>query len=344
MFPAARKGDPLTHDLLVPSGVIAPPIVGPCPAGLVIIEGLPAAHVTCSAVCVGTTSFGVAHPPPPGPPPPIISGSLGVMIHKKPAARWFPSGDMSACGAFLGDPKLFAMRRVLIGGISVGAAAPATPKPPSIAAQFANWFENLFRSEDNQAELYGNGIVIQGTPEFRAQTRAALDTLGRLPSGSQLLTNIGNSGRSVTITEETAPNGYCTAHDGNDARNGTGTDSSVAWNPNHHTTDPADPVSGTPGSTVVLGHELVHAQHNADGGNANGPYDSYPGQNGSSSRGEERATVGAGGTSVVQPDGTAAAVTDHSGDAVSENAIRDDLGIPRRPTYYPSNWAGGAPW
>jgi len=45
MFPAARKGDPITHDMLVPSGVIGPPVTGPCPMGPVMIEGLPAAHV-----------------------------------------------------------------------------------------------------------------------------------------------------------------------------------------------------------------------------------------------------------------------------------------------------------
>jgi uncharacterized Zn-binding protein involved in type VI secretion len=323
--------------------VIGPPVSGPCPSGSVIIEGLPAAHVTCTAVCSGAISGGLVHPPPPGPPPPIISGSLSVLIHGKPAARWAPSGDIAACGSFLGDPKLVATRTVFIGGASVGAVV--TPSvPPSAVEEFANWLANIFRSDDNQAELYGNGIVIQGTPEFRAQTRAALDTLGRLPSGSQLLTDIGNSGQTVTISEETAPNGYCSPHDQSNAKNGTGTDSDVAWNPNHHTTDAADPVTGTPGSTVVLGHELVHASHNANGTNANGPYDSYPGQSGSSSRGEERATVGAGGSSVVQPNGTNAAVPDHSADTPTENAIRDDLGIPRRPSYYPSSWPGGAPW
>lgn len=342
-FAAARIGDPLTHDMLVPSGLIAPPLTGP--AGKpVIIEGMLAAHQFCSATCVGTIMTGVAHPPPPGPPPPVLSGSLGVHINNLPASRWVFSGDIAACGAFLGDPKLLLTRRVFIGGISIGAAPPATPTPPSSWAEFTNWFENLFSSEDNQAELYGYGIVIEGTPEFRAQTRAALDMLNRLPSGQQLLQNIGNSGQTVTITEETAPNGYCTPHDVADSRNGTGTDSDVAWNPNHHTTDAADATTGTPGSTVVLAHELVHASHNADGTNANGPNDSYPGQSGSSSRGEERATVGAGGTSVTQPDGTNAAVPDHSGDSPTENSIRDDMGIPRRPTYYPSTWPGGAPW
>jgi uncharacterized Zn-binding protein involved in type VI secretion len=118
VFAAAREGDPLTHDLLVPSGVIAPPLV-PCPPtmGPVMIEGMPGAHVTCSAVCSGATMLGPAHPPPPPlvPPPPIVLGSPTVFIHGKPAARWAPSGDMSACGAFLGDPKLVAARTVLIG-------------------------------------------------------------------------------------------------------------------------------------------------------------------------------------------------------------------------------------
>lgn len=126
MFPAARKGDPLTHDLLVPSGVIGPPATGPCPAPLnpVTIEMLPAAHVVCTVACTGAVSGAVAHPPPPVPPP-IITGSMSVLIHNMPAARWVPSGDTGACGTFLGDPKLAATRTVLIGGASGLPTGPA---------------------------------------------------------------------------------------------------------------------------------------------------------------------------------------------------------------------------
>ena len=48
MFPAARKGDPVTHDMLAPSGVIGPPLAGPCapPFLPVLVESLPAAHLT----------------------------------------------------------------------------------------------------------------------------------------------------------------------------------------------------------------------------------------------------------------------------------------------------------
>jgi hypothetical protein len=119
MFPAARKGDPITHDLLVPSGVIAPPIFGPCPVGgPVTVEMLPAAHVICTVACTGAVTGAIAHPPPPVPPPITIS-SASVHIHNMPAARWVVSGDAAACAVFLGDPKLVPTRTTLIGGPSV---------------------------------------------------------------------------------------------------------------------------------------------------------------------------------------------------------------------------------
>ncbi len=113
MFPAARIGDPITHDMLVPSGAIGPSPAGPPP---VLIEGLPAATVGCLCNCTGAVTGGVAHPPPPGPPPPIVSGSATVLINFTPAARWAPAPDTGGCGVFLGDPKLAATRKVLIGG------------------------------------------------------------------------------------------------------------------------------------------------------------------------------------------------------------------------------------
>jgi uncharacterized Zn-binding protein involved in type VI secretion len=121
MFPAARLLDPITHDMLIPCGVIGPGVPVPCPmcaAMPVIIEGLPAAHVGCTAVCTGVITGGIVHPPPPppAPPPPIVSGSLTVMIHNMPAARWAPAPDLAACGVFLGNPALIATRTVLIGG------------------------------------------------------------------------------------------------------------------------------------------------------------------------------------------------------------------------------------
>jgi uncharacterized Zn-binding protein involved in type VI secretion len=117
MFPAARILDPITHDLTVPCGVIVPPVAGP-PPNLVLIEGMPAAYVTCRCACTGAISGGLVHPPPPDPNvlPPIMTGSTTVLISGFPAARWSPAPDFGACTVMLGDPKLAAMRTVLIGG------------------------------------------------------------------------------------------------------------------------------------------------------------------------------------------------------------------------------------
>ena len=126
MFPAARKGDPISHDSIAPSGVVGPPPTGPCPPGVmgpVMIEMLPAAHVGCAVVCSGVISAppGIIHPPipppPAGPPNLIVKGSVTVLIHNMPAARWVPSGDMTApCGVFIGLTAAVAIRRTLIGG------------------------------------------------------------------------------------------------------------------------------------------------------------------------------------------------------------------------------------
>jgi uncharacterized Zn-binding protein involved in type VI secretion len=118
MFPAARIGDPVTHDMLVPSGIIGPPLQGrPI---TVMIEGLPAAVVGDFVTCTGALVAGLAHPPQAGPPPaippsvPIVLGSFTVFINGMPAARWIVG--TAACGTFLGDPKTASNRTVLIGG------------------------------------------------------------------------------------------------------------------------------------------------------------------------------------------------------------------------------------
>lgn len=120
MFPAARITDPITHDLLCPSGLIGPAAPAPCPmcaSSPVLIEGLPAAHVLCTVICTGVISAGLAHPPPPAPPPPpIVKGSATVFIHGMPAARWAPAPDFGGCGVFLGNPALTPVRTVFIGG------------------------------------------------------------------------------------------------------------------------------------------------------------------------------------------------------------------------------------
>ncbi|MYZ50446.1 hypothetical protein E4O86_22350 [Rhizobiales bacterium L72] len=183
-------------------------------------------------------------------------------------------------------------------------------------------------------------INIKGDMAFVANVQSAMGTLYGTRTGQVIINGIAASGNTVTIVPTADANGYCGADDYAGSQvPGTGSSSVVSWNPTY--SSPTDPAQ-TP--AIVLGHEFVHAYHNATGTHDPGPHDSYPGQTGSSNRGEERATVGTGGTSVVAPDGTVQGVPDHSADVPTENSLRDDLGVPRRGSYYPSNWPGGPPW
>lgn len=116
MYPLARFGDPLTHDKVVSSGVIGPPVG---PPAKVLIEGLPAACMGDLATCSGLTQVGPAHPPQAGPAPavppstPILTGSPFVVIGGRPAARW--TADATGCGVVLGDEKLLPLRKVFCG-------------------------------------------------------------------------------------------------------------------------------------------------------------------------------------------------------------------------------------
>lgn len=150
MFPAARITDPITHDLLIPSGMIAPQAPVPCVqcgSSPVLIEGLPAAHAMCTTVCSGAITGGLVHPPPPGPPPPIPKGSMTVLIHNMPAVRWAPAPDVGACGVFLGDPKLAPLRLVLIGDVGMGGAGTpqgqAMQQAKQVGAPFCERCEDL---------------------------------------------------------------------------------------------------------------------------------------------------------------------------------------------------------
>lgn len=333
MFFAARKMDPVTHDLLVPSGMIGPPITGPCPTGgPVMIEGLPAAHISCTVVCSGAISAGLVHPPPPGPPPPVAMGSPTVYVHGMPLSRWVPSGDVGSCGCFLGDPKLAATRRVMVGAVGGpgGAGAPGMGGLGGVLGAMLGGLllklglaspypRAVLQPDGSVVTEYTESIRITGTPEFQARTLRDLETLAGTPTGRGLIDSFEGTGQAVTIREG-ASNGAAPA-DGNAAVDGSGTDTTVTYNPNStRLYDHGPTAQGQPGREpwmdrppeVGLGHELVHAHHNAHG------------TNDFTSEGE-RMAVGLG----PQPGHP----QDRSGEPYTENGIRNDLGEPARTRY-----------
>jgi len=189
--------------------------------------------------------------------------------------------------------------------------------------------------------VFGGPVNIQGDAAFAASAVTALERIYSTKSGREIFRSLAESGRKVTIQ----PGGnFCRPHNVKGYKNpGVGSDSTVGWDPNVSHSH-ADPPDVNVGSEVILGHELIHATHNANGTNANGPYDLYPGQSKPSARGEERVTVGLPGGTITQPDRTPAAVPDFSNDFPTENSMREELGIPLRPSYYSRNWPGGPPW
>jgi uncharacterized Zn-binding protein involved in type VI secretion len=254
-----------------------------------------------------------------------------VIVGMLPSARVL---DLHACAFHPPLPNTITTgsSTVLIGGLPAARISDKT----FCAAEVSTGMPNV---------LIGGPVVvfpinIEGDVNFVKNVQTSMATLYSTPSGKAILAGIAGKNNTVTIVPTNAANGYCSAANQADSMNpAKGSNSTVSWNPGYSI--PSDPTS-TP--TIVLGHELVHAYHNGTGTAKNGPHDSYAGQTGTSDRGEERATVGTGGTSVVTPAGTPAAVPDHSRDVPTENSIRDDLGVARRPTYYPSNWPGGPPW
>ncbi len=329
--PAARLTDMHTCPMVTPGTPPIPhvggPIVGPC-VPKVLIGFLPAAVVGDKCICVG-------------PPDTIAMGSPTVLIGNKMAARL---GDPTMHGGVI----VVGFPTVLIGESGSGgaggggaAASPSSQTPPAITSDLPG--ACLVDGD----YLVGKGILIRGTPEFQRKAIEAYSRLYSTPSGKKLIDGISDSGKKVIVLD--ARDEEVNAKYGTNTCAGrNGGDSTISWDPDEHnlrgfTTDDGQPLPT--GSDIILGHETVHAYHNATGTHANGPRDKYPGQGGDgSSRGEERATVGTGGTSIVDPEGNTVSVTDYSDSSPTENSLRRELGMPERKTYYPTNWPGGPPW
>jgi uncharacterized Zn-binding protein involved in type VI secretion len=298
MKPAARVGDMHLCPLVNPGPV--PHVGGPVSIGCptVMIGGVPAARVGDLCVCTG-------------PPDSIAMGSPTVMIGGMMAARL---GDPTVHGGTIsiGCPT------VLIGETGMGQMVTASPSAPSpgdafglgaivaIAAAATAAVVAVIHLM-NDTETYADGIEIKGSPEFRKETKAALDRLNNTPTGKALIESIGKSGKTVTIEETKANNGYCKPDSGDanknpDGSSGKGSDSTVKFNPDFKP-------GGLPNEDV-LGHELIHANHNAYGERETGKTGGV--------KDEELKTVG---------------LPPFPEKGLTENSLRKDLGLPKRTSY-----------
>jgi Ca2+-binding RTX toxin-like protein len=212
-------------------------------------------------------------------------------------------------------------------------------------------------------ELVGNpggtAVHIVGSPEFVERVEADLEMLRSSPIGRRMMAAFDASGRTVTIEEIPDDNGYADwsrrttggPHPFLDAAGNPGTpdDATIGYNPSFNqmpnrrpgqTWKDIDPV-------VVLYHEMVHSYNIVTGTFQDDNYTGPGADNGVANN--ERQAVGLPNTGVRW---------DHDGDdadndgfkdsdpsrratprrrgnpnGFTENAIRDEMNRPRRPTY-----------
>jgi type VI secretion system secreted protein VgrG len=129
---------------------------------------------------------------------------------------------------------------------------------------------------NDQTFSVGNVTIQPGTnnPNFQRDVLNDLATIGTTPQGQATLDSINNSGRTVTIRERPPNpndpfNAEATALNGANATNGTGSDTSIEYDPTQYPVpNSLDPQSqhNAP-SDVILHHELSHAEQNANGTN-----------------------------------------------------------------------------
>lgn len=288
-FFAARVGD--NHICPMITGVV-PHVGGPilppgCPT--VFVGGLPAARMGDMLTCVG-------------PPDVIVKGSPTVFIGNQPAARFM---DNTAHGGMI----VTFCPTVIIG--NSGGGAPGGSDAFGFVAvaaivAVAGIATAAYLLTKDKTVNYSKGIDIKGSDEFIKKTKASLDKLNGTPTGKAILDDIGKSGKNVTIVETKDNNGYnkplsSDANLKSNGKPGKGSDSQLSFNP--------DFKPGVP-SEVVLGHELIHAQHAARGTRETGKTKGV--------KDEELKTVG---------------LPPFPSTGMTENNLRNDLGVPKRKKY-----------
>lgn len=164
-------------------------------------------------------------------------------------------------------------------------------------------------------------VTIRGPASFQNQVIRDMFLLYNTPSGKELWRRIEAADQPITIVPESDPhNSFAAPNDGGDAAAGRPTGSTVRYNP-----DVAVFVFDSAGNRipmapqVILGHEMVHALNNAEGTHHTAAVDPAPPASQPTINEEEAATIGTGS---------------HSGDALTENTFRSDLGLPRRDNHF----------
>ena len=177
---------------------------------------------------------------------------------------------------------------------------------------------------DISTAKYSDGVMIVGTPDFQMDTTVRLDDLRDTESGAAMLDSIDKSGKTVTIIETKGGNSEFAANFDaglmkTDGTPGPGTDSTVYFNPDREVLGSGAEAWQKRSPTIGLGHEMVHAAHDANGTSARSVGKEKPAM-------YENQAVGLKATVGGQ-------THDFSDNPYTENKLRQELGEPLRPRY-----------
>ena len=183
-------------------------------------------------------------------------------------------------------------------------------------------------------------IQIDGTPAFQSRIRADLETLAASPTGQHMIGELmqlglpldqGGSDYSMTIAETNIEGGASLGPPGYVGP------SRLLINPAYH----LDDANGRIAPVVVLYHEMAHGRNVMTGNMASGNFEDRTDPAnpdnpaaGRAVRNEERQVVGLPIDLDGNPD-TPAVMSPLIPEALTENALRAELGYPRRASYLP---------
>lgn len=280
MPPAARETD--MHvcpqvTVLVPH--VGGPILPPC-CPTVLIGFLAAARVSDMLTCVG-------------PPDTIVMGSPTVMIGNLMAAR---IGDPTAHGGVI----ILGCFTVMIGDVG----APGILGPVGLP---------IVRLPNGDLQV-GTNIVISGDAAFQARALTDLNAVAKTKTGKSIFDALGKGTHKVTIKSldmATAKKNGALAGPVDPAGSKNpkkGSDTTISYNP-----DVKLQMTDQDGNKIdypvqsMLGHEMIHAVHNSNGGNLK----DNPDPKDPTGNQEESQTIG---------------INDHAGEPMTENNLLDDMG------------------
>jgi Ca2+-binding RTX toxin-like protein len=210
----------------------------------------------------------------------------------------------------------------------------------SFWSRVGSFFRKLFLGKDSEDPVntgvsidnsLGTNIRVNGTDEFKSRVSSDMDALRSIPAGKKMLESLKGSSYPIDIQETDGANNMVTYEDSqlrDDGSRGAGSEVTLNYNPSRVTTGQGTASWEQRPPVVGLYHELVHS-YNAVTGTTQKGEDSTGAPN------LENQAIGIANTGIPYDHDSNPSTPLQTGnpDALTENALRRELGVTERPVY-----------